>query len=229
MTGRVSEAEERLRMKAERALRKARPDARIIHELVLTQGGERIDLAAVWADGLILAEVKSEKDTLTRLPGQMNAATSLGCEVWLCLAEKWRPQIEAMTSHQLESERVELRSKTGNVIGWTYKTNPAYIPELSRVTLCWEGDDGLLIDWRKERYPPADGAAMLDMLWAEELRAISGTHPRDNRLKCMNAAREYKTGRDVRRAACAALLARDFPRADPPVPLKHALALEPQP
>lgn len=205
-------------MKAERALRAQRPEARIIHELVLTQGGERIDIAAVWPDGIILAEVKSEKDVLKRLPGQLRAALALGCEVWLCAAPKWREHVEAMSSHQ-SHEKVELRNKSGIVIGSTYKTNPAYIGEISNVVLAWEKDDGFEWEntWRQRPYPPADGVAMLDMLWAEELRAISGTHHTDTRTKCMNAAREFMTGQQVRRAACAALMARAFPRADPPI------------
>lgn len=216
---RVSEAEERLRVKTETALRKARPDARIIHELVLTQGGERIDLAAVWPDGMILAEVKSERDTLTRLPSQLSAALSLGCEVWLALAERWRSQIDHMLRGQLVSDKhkIEVRKK-GRLVSTTYASNPDYVPNLWRATLCWEADDHLAVcTYRREVYPPADGAAMLDMLWAEELRAISGTHKTDNRTKCINAAREFMTGQQVRRAACAALMARSFPRADPPV------------
>lgn len=212
---RVSEAEEALRLKTEKALRKARPDARIIHELVLTQGGERIDLAAVWPDGIIIAELKSEKDTLTRLPAQLRASLALGCEVWLCLAEKWRPHIEALNTQSEEAVSVTRKGYTYH----THKPNPAYIAELNRVAIAYEKPDHIEFDntWnRRERFPPADGGAMLEMLWAEELRAIKGTHPRDPRRKCINAAREYLSGQEVRRACCAALLARNFPRADPP-------------
>lgn len=215
---RVSQAEEALRLKTEVALRKARPDARIIHELVLTQGGERIDLAAVWSDGMILAEIKSERDTLTRLPAQLRASLNLGCEVWLALAEKWRDKIDSMQRSHLygDEHKIENR-KNGRLISTTYAENPDYNSQLWRAVICWETADGLAVPpHRREVYPPADGAAMLDMLWAEELRAISGTHRTDNRLKCMHAAREYMTGQEVRRAACAALLARSFPRADPP-------------
>jgi hypothetical protein len=69
----ASQAEERIRLKVEASLRGAFPEARIIHELVLRQGGVRIDLAAVTPDRLICAEVKSERDVLTRLPEQVEA------------------------------------------------------------------------------------------------------------------------------------------------------------
>ncbi len=46
-----SVAEERIRAKVEAAFRRRWPEARIIHELVLDQGGVRIDLAAVMAEG----------------------------------------------------------------------------------------------------------------------------------------------------------------------------------
>jgi hypothetical protein len=215
---RYSEAEEALRRKTEAALRKARPDARIIHELVLTQGGVRIDLAAVWSDGLIVAELKSERDTLTRLPAQLKEALSLGCEVWLCLAEKWRPHIEAMQTSQTD-ERVEVQRK-GFGRYFIYKPNPGYIASLSRVAIWWEKPEHIECEntWcRRDRFPPADGPAMLDMLWADELRRMTGAHHRDTRGKCINHAREYMTGQAVRRGACAALMARTFPRADPPI------------
>ena len=77
----ASEAEERIRAKAEAMLRSAFPEARIIHELVLRQGGCRIDLAAVTTDRLICVEVKSERDVLTRLPDQV-AAMRLVCDAW---------------------------------------------------------------------------------------------------------------------------------------------------
>ena len=72
-----SAAEERIRLKAETAMRAAFPEARIIHELMVLQGGCRIDLAAVEPDRLILVEVKSERDVLTRLERQREQATAV--------------------------------------------------------------------------------------------------------------------------------------------------------
>lgn len=220
-----SVAEERIREKAEAALRRARPDARIIHELVLRQGGERIDLAAVWPDGMILAEVKSEKDTLTRLQAQMRAATALECEVWLCLAEKWREPVKSM--RQISEGYAERPLMSGGrQIGVTHVAlpNPMYVPELNRVLVRHETDDGLegLDGLGYALYAARlggllNGAALLDMLWADELRGIAGLGGRATRGQCIAHVRELFTGREIRRAACAALRARTFPRADPPV------------
>ena len=66
MTGSV--AEERIRAKVEAGFRSAYPDARIIHELVI--GACRADVVAVTPDKLVLAEIKSERDSLERLDRQ---------------------------------------------------------------------------------------------------------------------------------------------------------------
>lgn len=84
----MSEAEERIRLKAEAALRAEWPSARIIHELVLQQGGVRIDLAAVTPDRLIVVEIKSERDVLTRLERQIKAARAVADGVLVVVAEK---------------------------------------------------------------------------------------------------------------------------------------------
>lgn len=80
----ASAAEERIRVKAEAMLRSAFPDARLVHELVLKQGGCRIDLAAITPDRLICVEVKSERDVLDRLPDQVEAMRRV-CDAW-CIA-----------------------------------------------------------------------------------------------------------------------------------------------
>lgn len=82
-----SEAEERIRAKAEVWLRQRVPDARIIHELVLEQGGSRIDLAAVTSDMIVAVEIKSERDVLDRLNSQLEAAMKVADHVILAASE----------------------------------------------------------------------------------------------------------------------------------------------
>lgn len=84
-----SDAEERIRLKAEAALRAAWPSARIIHELVLEQGGCRIDLAGVTADRIIAVEIKSERDVLTRLKAQVDAARKVADSISVIVASKY--------------------------------------------------------------------------------------------------------------------------------------------
>lgn len=218
-------AEERIREKVVAALRARKPEARIIHELVLTQGGERIDVAAVWPAGLILAEIKSERDTLSRLQAQLRTAGAFECEVWLCLAEKWRPAIEAMQTQGLNHRRAPIRADDPEMrCGYTLISdpNPCHIPELSRGDLHvrYETDEGLSpirmhSSWM-ERPRSLNGRALLNMLWADELRQLTGLGVRASRGTCIVHAQEYMTGSEIRRGVCAALMARPFPRADAP-------------
>src|SRR5207237_1641615 len=93
-----SAAEERIRAKAEVMLRATFPDARIVHELVLQQGGVRIDLAAITPDRLVCVEVKSERDVLARLPEQV-AAMRRVCDAWCVVtAEKHLDECRRITS-----------------------------------------------------------------------------------------------------------------------------------
>lgn len=81
-----SEAEERIRAKAEAFLRRTYPDGRVIHELMLEQGGGRIDLATVTPAKIVIAEIKSERDVLTRLADQVRGAVKISREVYVCTA-----------------------------------------------------------------------------------------------------------------------------------------------
>jgi hypothetical protein len=218
-----SPAEERIRSKVEAALRQRKPDARIIHELVLTQGGERIDLAAVWDDGMILAEIKSERDTLSRLQRQLRSAGRIGCEVWLCLAEKWRAQIRVMSQGTVEAPPTRVTVRRGKEsYGYTIvsQPNPCYVPELhsADVLTRYETADGfepiqMHASWL-HRPRTLNSAALLNMLWAEELRIVAGQPARASRGTCIAHALEHMTGREIRRGVCAALRSRPFPRAD---------------
>lgn len=184
-----SEAEERIRVKAEASLRQAFPDARIIHELVLRQGGVRIDLAAVTPIRLICVEIKSERDVLTRLPEQV-AAMKKVCDTWrVCCADKHI-------------------SKVRNIAGWIASVSETEIDARGYHMMSMERDALKGV---------CNAPARLDMLWADELRWIAGT--KGARWHCIRSASDAMTGGQVRRAVCAALRARSFPRADPASPL----------
>lgn len=184
-----SVAEERIRAKAEAALRCAFPSARIIHELVLQQGGVRIDLAAVTRDRLICIEIKSERDVLTRLPEQV-AAMKRVCDTWrVCCADKHVDKIR-------------------DIAGWTATVSETELdtPAFRLMSLERQALEGV-----------CNAPARLEMLWAAELRWIAGT--KHARWTCIRAVSDARTGGDIRRAVCAALRARHFPRADPAIPL----------
>jgi hypothetical protein len=186
MTGSV--AEERIRAKAEAALRETWSTGRIIHELMLRQGGCRIDLACVTPDRLICVEVKSERDVLTRLKRQREEAVQVADGFSVILAEKhWR---KAWEEHH--------------------------------VSICEAGKEDEfrlhLQRGQREVYEATCNApARLDMLWASELRRVAGSGPKATRQYSIIQASDSLTGAEVRRRVCAALRARVFPRADPPV------------
>lgn len=181
-----SEAEERIRAKAEGMLRVIFPDARIIHELVLKQGGVRIDLAAVTADRLICIEIKSERDVLTRLSDQVAAMREV-CDAYGVVT----------TAKHLDKVR--------EIAGWLHTA--------------MEDDRERLGShlFRDVHVGLCNAPARLEMLWAEELRAIRCPHRGAPRKTCTIAATDALTGSEVRRAVCEALRARHFPRADEPV------------
>lgn len=72
------------------------PEARIIHELQLEEGGVRIDLAAVGPDFIAVAEIKSEKDTLKRLHRQLYVASQVADECWLAIHPKHEAALDTL-------------------------------------------------------------------------------------------------------------------------------------
>jgi len=184
----VSEAEERIRSKAEAALRSAFPDARIIHELVVRQGSCRIDLAAVTPQRILLVEVKSEKEVLTRLERQLSEARTVADGVFVVVAEK-----------HLDKAR--------EIAGWIEAcAEDRFGTEIAGSYAARRIMEGL-----------CHAPARLEMLWASELRAVAGCGDRATRSFCIRHASEYLTGSEVRRRVCDALRARNFPRADAPI------------
>lgn len=229
-----SAAEERIRAKVVDALRaQLGTTYRIIHELVVEQGGCRLDVAAVSEDELVVVEIKSEKDVLKRLPDQIRAARKVAQKVWVVAAPKHVPALKAMTDSTLWYEvygpmegahnyrRLSGPEKIRPLM--RHEPNPDHFPELAMCRVLTENDTGGLVladVGYGERAPRPQPGEMLKMLWADELRSFAGwfgaksNTPRDH---SMLLAIEHASGREIRRAVCAALRARPFPRADPPI------------
>lgn len=208
-----SEAEERIRAKAEAFLRGAYPEARIIHELMLEQFGNRIDLAAVTPDKIVAVEIKSERDVFTRLPEQIRAAVKVSREVYVCTAAKHAPKITALTDMHLY-----------NAPGCP--PNPDYLRELTWCGILAEGETGDLGPYGQrhaygvERNRILNPHDLLKMCWASELRAVCfdlGVGQKATRHGCMMQACEALSGREIRRRVCRELRRRSFPRADAPI------------
>lgn len=196
-------AEERIRAKAEALLRQHFPEARIIHELVLQQGGVRIDLAAVSPSHIAAVEIKSERDVVKRLPAQIEAAMRVADLFAVCITEKHADKVVASHHPKRDGQirlpwRANLLVEQGDGFN-TYFTDFAHgmARRLRDTRLC----------------NPAD---RLEMLWADELRVISRS--RLSRQPAKQLICETMTGREIREAVCSALRARHFPRADPALP-----------
>lgn len=198
-------AEERIRAKAEAMLRRLFPDARIIHELVLKQGGVRIDLAAVQPAYIAAIEIKSERDVLTRLPDQVSAAMAVTDLFGVCVAEKQSSKI----GRYFEDE-AKMRLPYGAHL--LAETDDGFDTRYTPFDPGWRGKDL----FQARLCNPAD---RLEMLWADELKLISG-YSKLSRQPAKHHVCETMTGAQIRRAVCSALRARAFPRADPAIPFE---------
>lgn len=184
----MSGAEERIRLKAEAALRIAFPDARIIHELVVKQGSCRLDLAAVTPQRLILVEIKSELDVLDRLKRQAEQAREVADGFSVVCAEKhWRKAWEGHHVSIIDAAKED------------------------------ELDIHFARSQRSIMEATCNAPARLNMLWASELRVVAETGAKASRGFSIRQASDNFTGREIRLRVCAALRARHFPRADAPI------------
>jgi hypothetical protein len=207
-----SEAEQRIRAKAETLLRQVQPEGRIIHELEI--GGVRLDLASISPERMILVEIKSERDKLDRLKNQIRWARRLGGEVWVCFAPKWREAIKLRCQSQDYTKPIRRDGYT------CYADNPLYIRELHQCQLLEETDVGFsgyshhASDPRHDSY---NSHALLNLLHKAELLALArpfGVKSRDTCPDLIRTAHENLTGGQVRRGVMAALRARNFWKAD---------------
>lgn len=209
-----SESEERIRAKCVEMMRLRWPEARIIHELPLSSGVIRIDVAAVGPDFLAVAEIKSDLDVLKRLKAQLDLSVAVADEVWLCAAPKHEEAIRAM---QDDWRSEDMRSIRLSRVFYERATSD---PFLQPDRYARQG---------METFP--DPRARFGMLWSPEmtrvLQPVGGGHGNMG-VKTRNAV-EWLSGGAIRQAVCAQLRTRPMARADPPVgPRGAALAEEPQ-
>lgn len=181
----ASQAEARIRVKAERLLRDLFPDARIVHEFDL--GGVRLDLAAITADRLVLLEIKSELDTLTRLERQARMAVAVGGPVLVCYAPRWAGAVR------------EIQSKGLYGVEWLEEADDGFTVRYPR-----------RLDPHHDRY---DNRALFSLLLKPELFALAkpfGAKSKHTVPELHRLAHENLTGREIRQGVMAALRARRF-------------------
>lgn len=204
--GPLSAAERLIRDAVADSLRRQLPQARIVHELVC--GSRRADLAAVERDRLLLVEIKSEKDDLTRCDAQMRAFAECGHAALLAAHEKWfdrTPYSNGLLRLAWPSDRV----RHDHI--WCCPEPPP-------------GDPGSMYRWTLPRptlHQPR-AATILDLLWRAELMDECARHrvscsPRSNRDDLITQMAWLMTGREIAQAVCRQLRARSFPEADPAI------------
>lgn len=192
-------------------MRRRWPDARIVHELQLEQSGIRIDLAAIGEDFLAVAEIKSERDVLKRLASQVERAVAVADEVWIVCAAKHKAAIDDARSWSADEAASARSLRKARLL-------------VERLDL----DGGVHMDpfsHAMSKRPPhiADPRCRFDLLWSGEMRSALGRHfggatlgvsSKLTRSAMTALAVEHMTGRELRRAVCAQLRDRVFPRAD---------------
>lgn len=89
MPARRSDAEGEIRTDVVAWLRASRPLSRIIHEINVCEGGNRIDVIAVGAAEIIAVEIKSELDKLDRAPAQITAMRGVAHHVYTALHKRF--------------------------------------------------------------------------------------------------------------------------------------------
>lgn len=203
----ASDAEARIRVKAERLLRELFPDARIVHEFDL--GGVRLDLAAITPDRLVLLEIKSERDTLGRLDNQARSSLRIGGPFIVCVAPRWQNDLTGRGSADLSWYRAERLVETDDGFADIHDIDGRYRDYWrARLTEAW-----------RDRY---DSRALLNLLLKPELLALARPHGGRTRMDVpalQNVAHEHLTGREIRRGVLAALRARRFGwTCDTPIP-----------
>ncbi|HYD66117.1 hypothetical protein [Azospirillum sp.] len=189
-------------------LRKRYPAARIIHELPLRYSSNRIDLAAVTEDEIVSVEIKSSRDVMDRLEAQLRAFKPISSRMIAALAPRWNEQLPTIkTEHasggigyqQQFTETQQIIRRVAGIEVWTVDA------AASSVTVTAG-------DYYRANKPWL--AQMLDMLHVSELINIAGRHQvavpkRPNHLTLVSELVDMLQGREVVRAVCRALRARD--------------------
>lgn len=210
-----SSAEVEIREAVVKRFRELWPDARIIHEMNVEGGAARADVVAVQPDRLWICEIKSERDTLTRLPDQVKFFGPCCHALIIAAHDKWtksRGMTEPHPKHGGRSMIPSLLDEAAAGLGRYYDTWTYPEPEM-RSGRDWRAPYTSHVPWYHR---------MVHLLWSDEIRAVAGEH----RISCTPRTPGYKlavdlskmlTGREIERAVCKHLRARTFAEADPPI------------
>lgn len=205
-----SASERAIRDYAADRLRGLLPEARIIHELVV--GGCRADLAAIEPERVTLVEIKSERDSLKRLPVQVRQFERASHAVIVIAHSRWFDTTPYQNGKPRFVPTHELSDGAGAAQVWAFPETP------ERGTMYGT--------WAMPRYwsaqPEPHAARLLELCWKAELLAECHRHriAASTRSNCTDMIRDMAllmTGREIAQAVCRSLRGREFPEADSPV------------
>lgn len=205
-TGYAAQSELALREAVETFCRERWAEARVVHELVMSEGKVRADIVAIGTDHIAAFEVKGSYDDVTRLMHQVGMFQLCVPEVWMICAENHSHDAK-LIRHLLPS--VGLMVATGMDRGFRWG----------------QGDGPVVIEIEAEPSPrPVVSEMMLQLLWATELEAICArlvlsVRKRSTRPQMIKALIGIDDPEELQRQTCIALRGRDaLWRADDPIP-----------
>lgn len=207
-----SPAEAEIREPVVARLRALLPGARIIHEIQnACQGPNRIDVLAVTQDRIAAVEIKSSRDTLDRLPDQIEAMRGCAHHVIAALHAKFFEVSDYNGGWATPDWSV-----TRGAVAWGFGFDAALSADCCAVA------HRLDERWTKKRLScPPTGA--INMLWRDELRSIvsrRSLHRATSKLtipELIDVLRWHLTGAEITAEVCAALRARKCVEADPEI------------
>ena len=178
------------------------PCGRVVHELPLSSfsGEGRADLGVIFPDHIVLVEIKSERDKLSRLEKQWDAMSRRCHDMKIVCHEKWFD--------------TEGGLKDQSWLRWSHKEH------------LWRWPASTEWDFSRYKSKMRPGSYdLMSMLWADELRdcyklaGAMASSPNMNMWGMTADLHDKLNGRQVRQAVCALLRARKFSEADPIIPL----------
>ncbi len=207
-----SNAEAEVRDAAIARLRKLRPAARIIHE-INNGHSNRIDVLAVDTCEVIACEIKSEKDTLDLLLGQITGMREVAHRTIVAVHESLLTEVPT-NEHYARYERDGIFYRKQSPIDFTSNVEVWVYPEMSKDA--WRAPNAAFNEVLPQH--------ALQMIWKDELIWLCNTHG----LKATSRSTAHDmrkqllwhcSGRDLTKGICNVLRARRCIEADPATPL----------
>lgn len=217
-----SPAEAEIRDAVVARIRKSRPNARIIHEInVSDHGPNRMDVLAVDRAEILAFEVKSSKDKLDRLPAQIASMRGAAHHAIAAIHEKFLVEqtTNEWAAHEVREGKYYLRAIPA---GLDHRAEIWVYPERRRALP--SADHDFLERWNFPQIAiekPLPASA-IDMLWRAELfqlcsiLRVSATR-RTNVAEMIAALRWHCTGKELTLGICRMLRARRCVEADPEI------------